>query len=290
MVATMRLNASSSVAAPRFAGRRLNARCPAVIVRAERDDNVGSKVADKVNQGLNQAGEAAERAGSGNSPLADTPLAKALRGVEANQRQQWEKSPPAENLILPAFTRNREINAGRLAMLGFTAAYIGEIITPNHLGIIGQVSAWTGVSSGMVGTALVGLIVANLLGGVLPFSSTWDDDVQRDNAKRNSGPTQGNLGSGPKQFLNITSLGFTKQNELFNGRMAQLGFLAALTGEVVSGHGPIGQVAKYFDLSVGDELYANAKVVLGLWTLFLLASAAVTGNWGQKVPGDDNVY
>jgi hypothetical protein len=36
----------------------------------------------------------------------------------------------------------------------------------------------------------------------------------------------------PRRFFGVTSLGFTKANELFVGRMAQLGFAAALIGEV----------------------------------------------------------
>jgi hypothetical protein len=35
-------------------------------------------------------------------------------------------------------------------------------------------------------------------------------------------------------------LGFV---ELLNGRVAMLGFMAAIIGELISGHGPAGQVA-----------------------------------------------
>ena len=36
--------------------------------------------------------------------------------------------------------------------------------------------------------------------------------------------------------------GFTKDNELFVGRMAQLGFAASLIGELYTGDGPLGQL------------------------------------------------
>lgn len=38
------------------------------------------------------------------------------------------------------------------------------------------------------------------------------------------------------------TLGFTKSNELFVGRMAMLGVAAALIGEIITGQGPLAQV------------------------------------------------
>ncbi len=38
------------------------------------------------------------------------------------------------------------------------------------------------------------------------------------------------------------TLGFTKSNELFVGRMAMLGIAAALFGEILTGLGPLAQV------------------------------------------------
>lgn len=40
------------------------------------------------------------------------------------------------------------------------------------------------------------------------------------------------------------TLGFTKSNELFVGRMAMLGVAAALFGEILTGLGPLAQVGR----------------------------------------------
>lgn len=45
-----------------------------------------------------------------------------------------------------------------------------------------------------------------------------------------------------KFFGGIKGLGFTKANELFAGRLAQLGFAASLIGEGVTGRGILGQL------------------------------------------------
>ena len=53
--------------------------------------------------------------------------------------------------------------------------------------------------------------------------------------KRQKGPNQNpkiNV-SEPKKFLGITNFGFSKKNEVFVGRTAQLGFLASVIGEKV---------------------------------------------------------
>ena len=46
------------------------------------------------------------------------------------------------------------------------------------------------------------------------------------------------------QFFGIKGFGFTKENELFVGRVAQLGFAAALIGEAVTGVGPLAQLGE----------------------------------------------
>lgn len=46
----------------------------------------------------------------------------------------------------------------------------------------------------------------------------------------------------PKKFFGIKGFGFTKANELFVGRLAQLGFAASLIGEGITGKGILGQI------------------------------------------------
>lgn len=42
----------------------------------------------------------------------------------------------------------------------------------------------------------------------------------------------------------MNGFGFTKENELFVGRVAQLGFAASLIGETLTGKGPLEQVRR----------------------------------------------
>ena len=68
-----------------------------------------------------------------------------------------------------------------------------------------------------------------------PGSPTFSESNQKDIKKRQKGPNQNpkiNV-SEPKKFLGITRFGFSKKNEVFVGRTAQLGFLASVIGEKV---------------------------------------------------------
>jgi photosystem II 22kDa protein len=90
---------------------------------------------------------------------------------------------------------------------------------------------------------VVGLIAFNLLAALLPASGKLvlpEEELET----RPKGALQDpkiNLLQ-PKRFFGISGFGFTKENELFVGRMAQLGFAAALLGEAVTGLGPLAQL------------------------------------------------
>merc|ERR1711924_441581 len=62
----------------------------------------------------------------------------------------------------------------------------------------------------------------------------------------------------PGKFFGIDGVGFTKANELFVGRMAQLGFAASLIGEAVTGKGPLAQ----FNLETGIPLSEAEPLLL----------------------------
>merc|ERR1712032_109764 len=66
------------------------------------------------------------------------------------------------------------------------------------------------------------------------------------------------------------SLGFTKANELFVGRMAMLGFAASLIGEILTGKGALAQ----FDVETGLPLFDTEPLVLGLIAFNLFAAFA----------------
>lgn len=267
MMASRRVAASTSAARPSLSRR-------SVIVRAE---NPITKAATKVKDALN-------------APPQESGVARKLQSVGDNIINEKKDEAPSTNPLVPAFTRDREINAGRLAMIGFASACVGEIISDGHQGIIGQVAQALNLPPVVIGAGFVSIILFNLIGAVSPASDTWSDNVQADNAKRRPGPPQGNPGTGPKSFFAITSLGFTKSNELFNGRMAELGFLAALAGEWSSGKGALGQIAYYTNQVPDDAFYQKCAFALAGYFGFLLASATVTGNWGQAQESDKGVY
>src|SRR5512147_2493040 len=94
-----------------------------------------------------------------------------------------------------------------------------------------------------VGLFLAGLISFNLIASLLPNSATFK---QQPSQQEPVGPLQDptiTLLDGPKKFFGVTNWGFTPQNELFAGRLAALGIVAAIVGEVVTGLGPVGQLS-----------------------------------------------
>ncbi|KIZ02414.1 hypothetical protein MNEG_5546 [Monoraphidium neglectum] len=76
---------------------------------------------------------------------------------------------------LPAFTRRREIFAGRLAILGFAAACAFEVLTPDHLGPMGLTSALTGWSIPTVQLLYTAFVGHGLLALTWPGSPTFAD-------------------------------------------------------------------------------------------------------------------
>merc|ERR1712176_1155299 len=83
-----------------------------------------------------------------------------------------------------------------------------------------------------------------------------------------------------KDIVWNVSLGFTKSNELFVGRMAQLGFAASLIGEAITGKGPLAQ----FNMETGIPL-ADAEPLL-LFSIVLLGLTAVNEGTGKFVEED----
>ena len=100
-------------------------------------------------------------------------------------KSRTDKSAKEVDPIQPAFTRRREVFAGRLAMFGFAASLIGEVHkgplrrrcicleaschkTARRLqistgkGVLGQLSLETGLPTGQIELGLVALIGYNL--------------------------------------------------------------------------------------------------------------------------------
>lgn len=203
------------------------------------------------------------------------------------QGKGYDKNAFEVNPATPAFTRRREVFVGRLAMSGFLAAVVGEILTGK--GILGQLYLETNLPPMAVNALVFGLVAYSFLGVLNP--ATWSRANQEDVAKRPKGGVQDpkiNAASDPGRFLGLEGFqpGFTKKNELFVGRLAMLGFAAAIVGEKLTGKGPLGQIGIPFHLPL-DPFYST--VALGVWVFFWGVSAVGYNNFGQT-EGDEEIY
>jgi photosystem II protein len=203
----------------------------------------------------------------------------------------YDKSAVKASPATAAFTRRREVFTGRIAMSGFLACVIGEILTGR--GAIGQLALETRLSPNLLTGVIGAFVLYNFVTAVGPGSPTWSDENQADVQKRPSGPVQNkkaNLVERPGQFLGIPGFepGFTKRNELLVGRVAMLGFAAELVGELYTGgKGPLGQLG--FDMNSSSHAPQNATIALLLWSAFWGFSAVGYNNFGQT-EGDEDIY
>jgi len=159
-------------------------------------------------------------------------------------KQQQERKAPVAGFEI-GFTPSNEVLLGRLSMLGFGSAVVGEFLSGQ--GPLAQLGYELGLQQEQVGIFLAGLIGFNLVASLLPNSATFKQQPQQQDFA--AGPLQDPTITllQPAKFFNVTNWGFTPQNELFAGRLAALGMVAAIVGELVTGLGPVGQ------LSAGEE-------------------------------------
>ncbi|KAI3460573.1 hypothetical protein Pfo_017236 [Paulownia fortunei] len=138
------------------------------------------------------------------------------------------------------FTKQNELFVGRVAMIGFAASLLGEAITGK--GILAQLNLETGIPIYEAEPLLLFFILFNLLGAIGALGDRGrfvDDATGLDKAV--IAPGKGfraalGLGEGGPLF------GFTKANELFVGRLAQLGIAFSIIGEIITGKGALAQL------------------------------------------------
>lgn len=227
------------------------------------------------------------------APVPAAPVKKAAKAVSRKVSGGTTPTTPKKGIELPkvngkefplkiGFTKSNELFVGRLAMLGFSSALIGEILTSK--GALAQFGYETGLDGIEVDWFIAGLVLFNLVAAVLPTSQTFVPDEQESLQERPKGPLQNPSISllNPKQFFAVEGFGFSKENELFVGRAAQLGFAASLIGEVVTGKGPLAQ----FDFETGINL---AQTEYGLLAFIaFLAVAAVNPGTGRFVDDEES--
>lgn len=174
------------------------------------------------------------------------------------------------------FTKQNELFVGRVAMLGFAASLLGEAITGT--GILAQVNIETGIPIAEAEPLLIFFIIFTLLGAIGGLGDRGqfvDDDTTSTPAK--PGTLKALLGISEESPL----FGFTKANELFVGRMAQLGFAASLIGEGITGKGFLGQLGFETGIPLIDVDFFLAVSIA--FTLF----AAINEGTGKFVDDDE---
>jgi photosystem II protein len=221
-----------------------------------------------------------------------TTRAGPLDNFSKQLKKKADYDPSGKEVQSPesAFTRRREVIAGRLAMTGFFAELVGELFTGK--GAVGQLSLETLLPRPLIGGLIVALVLFNFATALNPASPTFSESNQQDVRKRPAGgvqkPGKVDPTQNPKQALGISnSFGFTKANELFVGRLAMIGFAASLIGEYFQpgSRGPLGQ------LGIPMPAYAEyAGFGLAGWILFFFAAAVGSGNFPGEVEGGEDIY
>lgn len=230
----------------------------------------------------------------GNKPASKTAGSKTTGSRGRSSKSASSSEPAAQSFVIRipgqffqskkdvvwpislGFTKANELFVGRMAMLGFAASLIGEILTGK--GALAQFDVETGLPLFDTEPLVLGLIAFNLFAAFAPGKGKFIPD-QEESASRSAGSLQDpsiSLAT-PGKFFGVSGVGFTKENELFVGRVAQLGFAASLIGEAITGQGPLAQ----FNLETGIPL-SDAEPAL-LFSIVLLGLTAVNEGTGKFV-------
>lgn len=177
------------------------------------------------------------------------------------------------------FTKENELFVGRVAMLGFAASLLGEAVTGK--GILAQLNLETGIPIYEAEPLLLFFILFTLLGaiGALGDRGRFVDDAT--GIERAVIPP----GKGFRAALGLSEggplFGFTKANELFVGRLAQLGISFSLIGEIITGKGALAQ------LNIETGVPINEIEPLLLVSILFFFFAAINPGTGKFVTDED---
>ncbi|XWS25137.1 hypothetical protein CRYUN_Cryun27aG0044700 [Craigia yunnanensis] len=149
------------------------------------------------------------------------------------------------------FTKQNELFVGRVAMLGFAASLLGEAITGK--GILSQLNLETGIPIYEAEPLLLFFILFTLLGAI---GALGDRGRFVDDPPTGLGGAVIPPGKGIRSALGLKEggplFGFTKANELFVGRLAQLGIAFSLIGEIITGKGALAQLNIETGIPISD--------------------------------------
>ncbi|CAL8471288.1 g10830 [Coccomyxa elongata] len=209
--------------------------------------------------------------------VAKAPAKKLVAGkdIKAQQFKVGEKT------VSLGFTKSNELFVSRAAMIGIATSIIGELLTGK--GALQQLGFETGLPIQDLDGLVLFIIAFNLIAALLPAKGTFVPD-EEELTQRPKGALQDSkvsLATPGKFFGGIKGLGFTKANELFAGRLAQLGFAASLIGEGVTGKGILGQL----NVETGIPLKDVDAIIL-VFGVVLPFLAAINEGSGKFVDED----
>ena len=170
------------------------------------------------------------------------------------------------------FTKSNELFVGRMAMLGIASSIIGELLTGK--GAIAQLGLETGLPLTDIDGGILFLIAFNLVAALLPTKGRFvadEDELEERPEGVLQDPSISILDW--RRFFGVNGFGFTKENELFVGRMAQLGFAISIVGEALTGKGILAQ----FDIETGLPLSETEPLLL-FFIVFTLFAAINEGS------------
>lgn len=178
------------------------------------------------------------------------------------------------------FTKQNELFVGRVAMLGFAASILGEALSGK--GTLAQFDIETGIPLYETEPLLIGFILFTLLGaiGALGDRGRFVDDANTGGVippGKGLKPALGLQDAGPLQ----TPFGFTKANELFVGRLAQLGIAFSIIGEIITGKGTLAQL----NFETGVPISEIEPIILFQVIFFFIA--AINPGTGKFIGDDD---
>ncbi|XP_055829663.1 photosystem II 22 kDa protein, chloroplastic [Solanum dulcamara] len=180
------------------------------------------------------------------------------------------------------FTKQNELFVGRVAMIGFAASLLGEAITGK--GILAQLNLETGIPIYEAEPLLLFFILFNLLGAI---GALGDRGKFVDEPAPATGLEKAVIPPGRsfKSALGLSEggplFGFTKANELFVGRLAQLGIAFSIIGEIITGKGALAQ------LNFETGVPINEIEPLLLFNIAFFFFAAINPGTGKFITDDE---
>ncbi|KAJ0024542.1 hypothetical protein Pint_08181 [Pistacia integerrima] len=176
------------------------------------------------------------------------------------------------------FTKQNELFVGRVAMIGFAASLLGEGITGK--GILSQLNLETGIPIYEAEPLLLFFILFTLLGAIGALGDRGKFVDEEPNTGAVIAP-----GKGFRAALGLKEggplFGFTKSNELFVGRLAQLGIAFSLIGEIITGKGALAQ------LNIETGIPVNEIEPLVLFNVIFFFIAALNPGTGKFVTDEE---